>query len=158
MHGSREGQLICKWKKYILPWVVSPPPPDMFKPSPDHNMTELLQWAFDKLDHNARIPDYLLQEAFPYSQGCVSSPQGISHHSTGLITAFHISVSFPSMRAEATLSSLDFQFSAKSPAHSRTSHMASLLFPPLPFPPLPNTLPRSFIWVSPFPSPNVDIQ
>lgn len=43
----------------------------MFKP--DHNKTELLQWGLDKLDHNAKIPGDLLQEAFPDFQAWVAA-------------------------------------------------------------------------------------
>lgn len=54
----------------------------MFRPSPDHNMTELLQKGHDKLEHNAKIPGHLLQEAFPDFKGWVGSPLDVPHHST----------------------------------------------------------------------------
>lgn len=82
MNGSEGRSADCKWKKYIPPWVVSPLSLDMFKLSPDNNMTGLLQRGLDKVDHKAKVLDHLLQEAFPDSQGWVGSPQGIPHHST----------------------------------------------------------------------------
>lgn len=41
MDMSKERAADCKWKNYIPPWIVRSLALDMFKPSPDHNMTEL---------------------------------------------------------------------------------------------------------------------
>lgn len=55
MNKSKGRAADCKWKKYIRPWVMSSPSPDIFKPRPDHNMPELLQQGLDKLDPMPRF-------------------------------------------------------------------------------------------------------
>lgn len=115
----------------------------MFIRRPGHTMTELLQQGLVKLNHNAKIPGQLLQEAFPDFQGSVSSSR--ASHVTALIILGY-NHWFPDFyvllkpRGQGLLSSsLDSQSSAKRLAYNRTSYITSppFLFLLSPTPPVP---------------------